>query len=144
MMDKMDKLLTDKKRGPSKRQPRPAGHVKQSQAAVLLNLPKGILDHDYLNGRTIPVRGSMGMPFYPLDGIKARLAGMPDILLTFSQTVRALNTTKQRLADHVTNVKAGDYTMLHLPIEYWPTGAVGFRRSAVIKAAEVLFQHAEE
>lgn len=126
---------------------RPAGHVSQRQASVLLDLPKGVLDHDHRNGRTIPVWGKRSAPFYPLDGIKGRLKGTTDRLLTFNQTVRALDTTPERLADHVTNVRAGFPTMLALPFEDTPSGAmrcVGFRLSAVIKAAEVLFQHAEE
>lgn len=142
---KADGLLRPK--WPRLKPKRPAGHVSQRQAAILLDLPKGVLDHDHRNGRTIPVSGSLSLPFYPLDGIKTQLKGKVDRLLTFNQTVRALATTPERLADHVTNVRAGFPTMLDLPFEEAPSGAmeaVGFRLSAVIKAAEVLFQHGEE
>ncbi|AZY93964.1 hypothetical protein EOJ32_10025 [Paracoccus sp. Arc7-R13] len=124
-----------------------AGHVSQRQAAILLGLSVSVLNYDLAHERVIPVWGQRGTPFYPLDGIKARLKGKLDRLLTFNQTARALDTTPQRLADHVTNVREGFPTMLDLPFEDTPSGAmqfVGFRLSAVIKAAEVLFQHEGE
>ena len=126
---------------------RPAGHVSQRQAVVLLDLPKGVLDHDYKNKRVVPVTGKQNRLFYPLTGIKMYLTGKIDRLLTFNQTTRALDTTPERLADHVTNGREDFPTLLELPFEDTPSGAmqsVGFRLSAVIKAAEVLFQHAEE
>lgn len=143
--DKLEKAGKSPRRKSKQPKPkRPAGHVSQRQAAVLLNLPKGVLDHDYKNGRAVPVTGNQLGLFYPLDGIKAHLKGKIDRLLTFNQTVRALDTTPQRLADHVTNVREGFPTMLDLPFDDTPSGAVGFRLSAVIEAAEALFQCAEE
>lgn len=144
---KPDWQIAEKVSLPRRKPKRPAGHVSQRQASVLLGLPLGILDNDYYNGRTIPVAGTLTRRLYPLDGIKAHLKGKVDRLLPFNQTVRALDTTPQRLADHVTNVREGYPTGLDLPFEDTPSGAmqsVGFRLSAVIKAAEILFQHAEE
>lgn len=132
---------------PRQKPRRPAGYVSQRQAVILLGLSKDVLDYDYKNGRVIPVTGFQVALFYPLTGIKAHLKDKIDCLLTFNQTVRALATTPDRLADHVTNVREGFPTMLDLPFEDTPSGAmwsVGFRLSAVIKAAEILFQHAEE
>lgn len=123
---------------------RPAGHVSQRQAIALTGLSKGTLDRDYSHGRTFQVSGTRQTSFYLLAGLKAYLVDKPDRLMPLDQTAKALATTQQRLADHIHNTREGYGTLLHLPFETFPSGAVGFRLSAVLNAAEVLFQHAEE
>lgn len=123
---------------------RPAGYVSQRQAIALTGLPKGTLARDYTYGRVFEVSGTQQTPFYLLAGIRDFLTDKPDRLMDLEQTAKALDTTQQRLADHVHNTREGYGTLLHLPFETFPSGAVGFRLSAVLNAAEVVFQHGEE